>query len=431
MPDEPQRLVFIGCTGSGKSSLCTALTGQDTAGSTFKVGKGAKSETNECTVEKHRWLGNEKEGFFLCIDTPGLNDSEGDDEKHIMGIIETMKKLEYVSCIVLVLNGQDPRFSKSLQDVISKFEEAFCSQRGTQHENFYDNLVVCFQRWKMYDDAVQEREHEGISADTVANDFRQQFMDKFPQCRNTSRPIPCVFVDSHDRNAPRKTDALGKLKKALPSDVFRTGDLAQIVPRLVAYDGAEQTLTKGNPIVAMRPRLADGRIKVTRWHVLPSLPRGLTISSIGVITGSPLEVGPVTWKVVAESIGGKSAELTFDKEVLFSESDIQELVNQHQESWTSRLTLAGVDAEAPKDEAGLDAVITSINDACHKFVAEAVREIRRTRPKASQLEEIIERVSLAANEAKTSAEMKIREKYFTFSSAQQDAKLELEKADHR
>lgn len=48
--DEPPRLVFIGCTGGGKSSLCSALTGQTRQTSSFAIGTGSKSETTECEV---------------------------------------------------------------------------------------------------------------------------------------------------------------------------------------------------------------------------------------------------------------------------------------------------------------------------------------------------------------------------------------------
>jgi len=431
LPDEPPRLVFVGCTGSGKSSLCTALTGQEKGKSTFKLGKGAQSETYECKSEEHWWFGDEEEGKFLCVDTPGLNDSEGRDEEHISGIIEKMKKLDYVSCIVLVLNGTEPRFHKSLQDVIAKFEEAFCSQRGTQHENFYDNLIVCFQRWKLSEEAELDRKEEKISAESVANDFRQQFMEKFPQCRNTSRPIPCVFVDSHDRDAARKTKSLGQLKAALPSDVFRTGDLQQIVPRLVAFNGIEQIFVRDKKIVPMLPRLADERIKVNRWHVTPSLPAGLSISPNGIISGTPAKVGRVAWSVVAESIGGSSAEFKFSVDVLFSESDIQTMVRKYRNKCSSIFTAAGVGAEAPTDEAGLDAVLQQIEDACHKCVEEAKEELQGTLEHTSQFDEIINRVSLAASETKTAAEIEIRVKYGAFASAQADARLELEKADNK
>ena len=169
LQDEPPRLVFVGCTGCGKSSLCTAITGQDSTkdareGSSFKIGDGAKSETQVCSMGEHQWLGTQaQQDRAVIIDTPGLNDSEGKDEQHIVTIIEAMRKVEYVTAIVLVVNSADPRFSKSLQDVVSRFEKTFCgddaaADRDARLKSFYQNIVVCFQRWKMNEDAVADRE---------------------------------------------------------------------------------------------------------------------------------------------------------------------------------------------------------------------------------------------------------------------------------
>jgi hypothetical protein len=91
-------------------------------------------------------------------------------------------------------------------------------------------VIVSF-RWKMHDDAVEEREQEDITEDKVARDFREQFAAKFAHCRAAA--LPCVFVDSHDKEPARKADALLALKRSIPSSVFRTGELEQIVPRLV------------------------------------------------------------------------------------------------------------------------------------------------------------------------------------------------------
>eukprot|EP01052_Picozoa_sp_SAG31_P007918 SAG31_NODE_388_length_16371_cov_5.228982_5_plen_251_part_00 len=228
--DELPRLVFIGCTGCGKSSLCSALTGQLRSSSPFKVGNGAKSETSECSVQDFHWFGDDEQDKVKLIDTPGLNDSEGGDEHHIKQIIDTMKKLDYVSAIVLVLNGTEPRFSQSLQVMIARFETVFASNGESDcngRENFYDNLVICFQRWKMDPVSVADREEDGITEIGTSENFIDQFREKFLQCKQHAKPLPCVFVDSHDRNSDRRKESLLKLKEAIPSDVFRTGDLEQ------------------------------------------------------------------------------------------------------------------------------------------------------------------------------------------------------------
>lgn len=226
--DELPRLVFIGCTGCGKSSLCTALTGQLRNKSSFPVGSGAKSETTACEVAELHWFGDEQQEKFMLIDTPGLNDSEGGDELHIKNIVDEMKKLEYVSAIVLVLNGTDPRFSQSLQAMVDKFETVFTGDSGCNgHENFYDNLVICFQRWKLDEFAAKDRKEDGITEEMTRQDFIHQFREKFPQCKVHAKALPCIFVDSHDHNVDRRAENLLKLKEAIPEDVFRTGDLEQ------------------------------------------------------------------------------------------------------------------------------------------------------------------------------------------------------------
>lgn len=341
LQDEPPRLVFVGCTGCGKSSLCTAITGQDATKqardcSTFKIGNGAKSETQECSLGEHQWLGTQSPADrAIIIDTPGLNDSEGKDEQHIVTIIEAMRKMEYVTAIVLVVNSADPRFSKSLQDVVSRFEKAFCGSEGAHDrdsrlQSFYENIVVCFQQWKMSEDAVADREDSGITEERRTIEFNAQFHEKFPHCRLAHRAIPCVFVDSHDRNMKRKQERLACLKLALPKDTFRTADLTQLVPRIAGYDATAQQFVRGTPIVPLKPDLIEERVSVIKWLVQPALPSGLTLDVLsGIISGTPaIASAPVVLSVVAESLGGKSKPFVLPPiEIQLNDDDIQREVN--------------------------------------------------------------------------------------------------------
>jgi hypothetical protein len=363
LQDEPPRLVFVGCTGCGKSSLCTAITGQDKTGSSFKIGDGAKSETQTCTMSEHQWLNTESaEDRCIIIDTPGLNDSEGKDEQHIVTIIETMRQVEYVTAIVLVVNTADPRFSKSLQDCVARFEKAFCGgddskDREGRLKSFYQNIVICFQRWKMGEDDVADREESGITEELRSFEMNSQFHEKFPHCRIAQRAIPCVFVDSHDRNPKRKSDRLMALKRVLPKDTFRTADLEKLVPRFapVGYDATSQLFVRGQKIIDLKPVLIEDRVTVKNWHVNPALPQGLSIDSKGVISGTAVAAAaPVLISVVAQSAGGKSKAYTLPPiEILLSELDMKQEI----ESLLATCDFCPNVTNAPKTEEDMTAIL--------------------------------------------------------------------------
>ena len=435
MRDEPPRVVFVGCTGSGKSSLCTALTGQDGTAeareaSAFKIGKGAKSETTECAVAEYHWLGEESEGVFVCIDTPGLNDSEGGDEHHINDIIGTMKGLEYVNAIVLVLNGTEPRFSKSLQDAILRFEQAFCGETPSKvHANFYDNLIVCFQRWKMHEHAVAEREECSITEQGTAQDFCKQFREKFPHVTNRAHDLQCRFVDSHDRDPKRKAQGLLSLKQAIPRNVFRTGDLERIVPRLTGYDAAAQCFTQSIPIIPMKPRLVDSSVRVTAWSISPPLPIGLELCrETGVISGTPQTAcAPMSYTVVAESLGGESKPCEIPNvEIRLSNAEVQSLVLKCKQSFEPLLS----SLEISTDSDNLDKAILELEKVVHNCVSQAKAELEQKFVNMSQLNELIDKVRFAGNEMKTNHEIKLRKKYEKHAKAENEARLKLEKLDH-
>lgn len=340
---ELPRFVFVGCSGSGKSSLCTAISSQDLSkgareSSSFKIGDGTKSETQICTIGEHQWLGTKApEDRAIIIDTPGLNDSEGRDEQHIVAIIDAMKKLEYVTAIIFVVNSADPRFSKSLQDSVSRFENAFCGDassadafRDARAKSFYQNIVVCFQRWKMNEDAVADREDSGITEERLTSEFNAQFHEKFPHCRMAQRSIPCVFVDSHDRNLRRKEERFAAFRRILPQDTFRTADLGHILPRIVGYDAASQQFVRCQPILQMKPVLIEEQVNVFKWHVNPTLPAGLSMDSRGIISGTPSTAAPaVAISVVAEGSGGRSEVFKLSIEVQLNENDIDLELLQH------------------------------------------------------------------------------------------------------
>jgi len=259
--------------------------------------------------------------------------------------------------------------------------------------------------------------------------------------------VPCTHYTTHkkrkkERVAKRGDDILThlwygqgllKLKASIPKHVFRTGDLEKIVPRLMGYDSTEQPFYKGRHMVPMKPQLVDPRIQITNWHISPPLPPGFELNRYnGMISGSlPFALAPATYSITAENAGGRSQDVTICIEVLLEDSDVKILVDNHREQCSSRLMLAGVEGKAePTDEASLDAVLCSMQEACEAYVKEAKLELDSRFQNMSQQQEIIDRVTLVAKEQTHKTEIQIREKYLWFATAHQNGRLELERADH-
>ena len=83
---EEIKVVVIGSTGSGKSSLVNTLSGCQNE---FKVSASKQSETSQTTKKELTWRGSNRKVIF--IDTPGLADTEGRDTKHIAEMVVTLK----------------------------------------------------------------------------------------------------------------------------------------------------------------------------------------------------------------------------------------------------------------------------------------------------------------------------------------------------
>lgn len=241
-----------------------------------KKSKGAKSETVTCNKLSLPWLGDTGNGKFVCIDTPGLNDSEGRDDMLINDIVGSMKEVEYVTAVVIVVNSSEARFNKALQDVLHRFEEAFCgpaedpedpTRPDPEYEKrcnfFYENILVVFQRWKMNEDAAADREDDGITEESVTKDFNCQLRAKFPYC---NKDVPCVFVDSHDRKPERKNPTLLRVRDLVPPDVFLSN------PSTKSSQGSKTTMERTKLLRTVRRSCRCARFSSIRRLRLMSGP---------------------------------------------------------------------------------------------------------------------------------------------------------------
>ena len=141
------RIVIVGPTGVGKSSIAEALLGCDPTNASdvcmFEVCNGLDSCTKETTAGTGHWLGDEFGDLFTVIekiifsllsewiniqvvDTPGFADSNGNDNEYIEEMMDVLSnELGYTNTILLVMEGTTPRFDNSLYAMLRQMSSIF------------------------------------------------------------------------------------------------------------------------------------------------------------------------------------------------------------------------------------------------------------------------------------------------------------------
>merc|ERR1719341_3244151 len=202
MPELPNpRMIIVGPTGAGKSSLANAFLGCDPRAPDgtclFGVCNGMDSCTKETTYGYGPWLGTTPHDFTV-VDTPGFGDSDGEDEQLIeemMGVLSnTISKAD---TIVLLLNGvSSQRFTDSLVTMIKRMTVMFGQQ-------WWDYLVIGVSFWSYSEEAIAGREcspnypDDCKDEDWFTREVNKQMQEKFGVTKN----FTCLFLDSWSQTA--------------------------------------------------------------------------------------------------------------------------------------------------------------------------------------------------------------------------------------
>jgi len=128
---ETQRLVLVGETGTGKSTLGNSLVGNN---SFFEHGGLDAGTVKAKVAEGISELGDP----LKVVDTQGFNDPKGRDFEHAKQMLSVIRSLGTVNAFLLVVNGMQVRWGEQTKIVLGYIAETF--------PGFTHNLLVVITR---------------------------------------------------------------------------------------------------------------------------------------------------------------------------------------------------------------------------------------------------------------------------------------------
>merc|ERR1711892_847284 len=216
------RLVIIGQTGAGKSTLANVLLGEDPdcKNCTFAVCDSHNSCTKHTNYAVGKWLGVGPQ--FTVVDTPGFADSDDEDTELIdemMGTLHTV--IKGANALVLLLNGEDERFDSSFQQMLREMQALF-------GEEFWLNTIIGVSHWAYDSHSVASRNRTGDTEEKYMADMNAMLKEKF----HIVDELMGVFIDAFAKYEPddqdqqdafeRETSKLWNFTESKKTFAFRT-----------------------------------------------------------------------------------------------------------------------------------------------------------------------------------------------------------------
>eukprot|EP00095_Tigriopus_kingsejongensis_P005722 maker-scaffold616_size123561-snap-gene-0.19 protein:Tk05722 transcript:maker-scaffold616_size123561-snap-gene-0.19-mRNA-1 annotation:"aig1 family" len=227
------RIVILGATGVGKSSLANVLLGRDKnydgrghRDGCFKVmglNNHGSSVTKKTCPDTGHWLGNFSAPLFTVIDTPGFGNNLVEEEKTIEGLVNVLKdEIKFIHAFVIAFKQQDNRMTASLRSMIGLFQKMF-------GDGFWENAILEATHWNYHEKNVQIRDasEPRLTEEHWAREFNKLFKTEY----GLKKPLNAVFIDTfNDPHNPSEVDAFlrntnGLFKFAKTRNPFECKDI--------------------------------------------------------------------------------------------------------------------------------------------------------------------------------------------------------------
>jgi len=205
-PYPDPRIVIVGPTGAGKSSLAKVLLGcspKDNENCLFPVCKGSTTScTSQTEIGSGSWLGGDEHQVTI-VDTPGFGDSSGDDNKLIQNMVDILdNKLGYTNTILITLPAETPRFSSGLTDMLINLSSIFGS-------GWWDFVVIGVTKWRYSQEKIDERQWMCEDDPEDCNDeawFENEFNEQLQKRFGLKKKLNFVFIEAYSQYKRHKKD---------------------------------------------------------------------------------------------------------------------------------------------------------------------------------------------------------------------------------
>jgi len=195
------RIVILGATGVGKSSLANVLLGRSKnyeggrhEDGCFRVQSAHDPVTRATCPDSGFWMGN-SDHEFTVIDTPGFGDDLVNEEEAINNLVKVLRdEVKYVHLFVLAFKQQDNRMTYALRSMLNLFQKMF-------GKHFWKNAVLEATHWNYGENSVRIRQsaNPAITERFWASEHNRMLRQEL----GVEEPLKAVFIDTYrDVNSP-------------------------------------------------------------------------------------------------------------------------------------------------------------------------------------------------------------------------------------
>ena len=344
-----KRIVIIGQTGVGKSSLANFLLGRDKKyngkgfkDGCFKVG-GLQGDGNEGNVvttatchDTGNYLGNPSNREITVIDTPGFGDEMKEEVRTINGIVDVLKNMTYVNVFVICVRESDNRLNRAMEGMLNTFQKMF-------GKGFWKNVVIETTFWNHHslNDKRRSSTLDENGEPKTKDSWTKQWNKNLNKNLGVTRNLPSVFIDTHyEKNVSEELQAFKDNTKELleiieNSKDFETKDIDAVLPELAQKIKQYEDLRNKNAEIRENLSQAKSNIenlsteidaKSGKIKMLEEGSKGYTKASFAGIAVGMLLVGFVIGIIVHSRIATSSrnrvGDTEYDKEYSRSNSRI-------------------------------------------------------------------------------------------------------------